>query len=256
MDSIDMIPFHSISITGNRLGKGASGVVYEATCGSVKMAAKWFKCTQSFNREINVLKRLFSCPNVVNVVSYDSVTKIVVLERFGQSDLFDYINEKKPDAQDCIDIMRQVVSATRRCRDLGVWHTDIKDENILIDDANKSIKLIDFETSVDTTDLGRYRRLGTLEYNPPEVLKMYDNHFTYTEPWHVWTLGILFYDLIAGDIPFESPRAEDYEWDCRELDKMIDGLGINKQANSIMKDCLREQPCDRITLDELFARLL
>ena len=60
-------------------------------------------------------------------------------------DLFDYITEKKclPE-HEAREIFRQVVEAAMHCESKGVFHRDIKDENLLLDMKTGQVKLFDF----------------------------------------------------------------------------------------------------------------
>lgn len=70
----------------------------------------------------------------------------MVLERpVHHKDLFDYITEKKYlSEQEAREIFRQVVEATLYCESKGVFHRDIKDENLLLDMKTGEVKLFDF----------------------------------------------------------------------------------------------------------------
>lgn len=83
----------------------------------------------------------------------------------------------------------------------NVIHRDIKPENLLIG-SDGDIKMSDFGWSVHTSQ-SRNRRntlCGTLDYLPPEMVEgvSHDNSVD------IWSLGVLAYEFLVGDPPFET----------------------------------------------------
>lgn len=85
-----------------------------------------------------------------------------------------------------------------------ICHRDIKPENILYDEANKSIKIIDFGISKKLMNRGRDTDMltitGTLYYRAPEMFE----GGGYDEMVDLWALGATIYRLMVGCTPFES----------------------------------------------------
>lgn len=144
-------------------------------------------------------------PNIVRLIDFfeDDEYYHIEMERHGDpgTDLFDLI-ELRPDMDEKEGkrIFVQVVSAVRHLHSQGIVHRDIKDENIVVDDAG-IIKLIDFGSAAFVKQGPFDVFMGTLDYAAPEVLsgKPYDGR-----PQDVWALGILLYTIIYKENPFYS----------------------------------------------------
>merc|ERR1712107_966169 len=69
----------------------------------------------------------------------------IVMEKFKSKDLFDFITEQGPlPERNARRMFTEIIKTVIECRDAGVLHRDIKDENILVDMNTMKTKLIDF----------------------------------------------------------------------------------------------------------------
>ncbi|XP_008439014.2 CBL-interacting protein kinase 1 isoform X5 [Cucumis melo] len=104
--------------------------------------------SDQIKREISTLK-LLRHPNVVRLYEVlASKTKIyMVLECASGGELFDRIESKgKMDEAEGRKIFQQLIDGLSYCHDKGVYHRDLKLENVLVD-AKGNIKISDFGLS-------------------------------------------------------------------------------------------------------------
>ena len=80
-------------------------------------------------------------------------------------------------------------------------------------------------------------------YAPPEWIK---NQSYEGESATVWSLGILLYDMLFGDIPFETD-----EQICSVNPIPFPGIPVSSVCRDLICCCLRINPDERITLEEI-----
>jgi len=95
----------------------------------------------------------------------------------------------------------QVAESLRYLHSKNVMHRDLKPENILIG-MHGEMKLADFGYSVHAPSNRRETLCGTLDYLPPEMLR--PGRPTYNRAVDQWTLGVLTYEFLTGEAPFED----------------------------------------------------
>lgn len=189
-------------------------------------------------------------PSVVGLreVFYDVTGKywMYVMEYDeNYQDLFNYIDKNgSMSSAAASKIIKQVVEVVHYLLEAGVDHRDIKDENILINPATNTIKILDFgSASSFTVDQPAYQSYqGTDVYLPPEyyVTRRYE-----ACPAAVWAIGCLTHCLIAGDCPFddksEIPNYVRLQW-------LDDG---DELAKDFVNQCMQKDPAKRPSLYHL-----
>ncbi|KAG0035327.1 hypothetical protein BGZ81_009823 [Podila clonocystis] len=131
--------------------------------------------------------------------------KPALLVRRTSCDLFECIeHHSKFSESQARMIFKQIVECVSYLNAKGICHRDIKDENIVIDN-DFVVKLIDFGSAVIIPrPQGKLfdRFYGTINYASPEILK---GEKYRAESAEVWSLGILLYTILYGEVPFNDP---------------------------------------------------
>lgn len=201
-------------------------------------------------REIALLLRVAHVPDVTKLLDWmeDDESFLLIFERPEPcKDLFDYITEIKtiPEA-DAKCLFRQAVTIVRDIYKVGVFHRDIKDENLLVTTDSRGrplLKLIDFGSGAYVTDKPFTDFDGTRVYSPPEWIRYNKYHGL---PATVWSLGILLYDMVSGDIPFDH--------DAHILAAKLHfkpSLALSESLKHLIHWCLRVRPSERPTLENI-----
>jgi len=250
---------------GEVLGKGGFGTVYaglrvkDRLSVAIKHVARsrvteWASLGgRRVPLELKLLHQVQSIPGVIKLLDFfeRSDSFIFVMERPANCrDLFDFITEKGAmEEQLARQFFRQVVITVLACHDKGVVHRDIKDENILVDLKTGSLRLIDFGSGAPLQEEPYTEFDGTRVYSPPEWITT--GQYT-AGPAAVWSLGILLYDMVMGDIPFERD-----EQICSARPSWQGGHGrgeatsVSSECRDLVNQCLRLRPQDRPQLRQI-----
>ena len=201
-----------------RLGSGGMGIVYLATkvgdeseremalkvlqLGSVDREAE-----QRFLQEMKILAKL-NHPNIARLQEggrTDDGRLYYLMEYVEGQAIDDYCRDHELALEERLRLFQRVAAAVQYAHTKLVIHRDIKPSNVLVTAAGEP-KLLDFGVAkpldgagMDATVVtGASQRLFTPDYASPEQISGDDIHIASD----VYSLGILLYELLAGDRPY------------------------------------------------------
>jgi tRNA A-37 threonylcarbamoyl transferase component Bud32 len=200
-----------------RLGAGGMGIVYKARQISLARLVAMKILPDRMTRETTFVQRFFNEARAIAALNHPNIVQIFDVGKEGDNyyytmELVDGISlEEVVQKREPIPIARaasiisSVAKALAYTHRRGIVHRDIKPSNIMIDKAGR-VKLADFglalkEDSKRLTVEGGL--IGTPDFMSPEQA----SGKTATALSDIYSLGIVFYELITGCSPFDAPSA-------------------------------------------------
>ncbi|XP_005091226.2 maternal embryonic leucine zipper kinase [Aplysia californica] len=154
-----------------------------------------------FRREALLLRSL-SHPNIARIYEAmeTSNSYYLVFEFVSGGSLLTHLSLGGQLCEDdCRPFLRQMTSALDHVHKSGLVHRDLKLENFLLD-ANNNVKLVDFGLSsvCHQSEHPLSTQCGSPVYAAPELFA----GRKYGRAVDVWSLGVCFYAMLIGRLPF------------------------------------------------------
>ena len=150
-------------------------------------------------------------------------------------------------------IFKQLAEAIKYCHDNKVLHLDVKLDNIMYTKKTGEATLIDFGLcDFITEEHGDLitRRVGSLEYSPPEIFVRSETPF-YGTKVDVWCLGVVLYSLLSSMFPFDPKKRSQLLRRGTEHPPVIFNFILSSKAKDLLTKMLALKPEQRITIDEV-----
>lgn len=243
---------------------------------------------QRVMREVSTFKLCINHPNIVQLHEWfeDNDYFYLVFEKMRGGPLLDHIQRKKFfTEQEASKVTKDVATALKFLHDHGIAHRDVKPENVLCSDSDRTspVKLCDLDLASKANppsppklpsvhsepDLAS--PVGSAEFMAPEVVDAFvGDALKYDKRCDMWSLGVIVYIMICGYPPFygECDR-ENCGWDqglscddCqRSLFKRIqhgqfdfpepEWENVSEEAKDLICHLLVKNVRERLTADEV-----
>ena len=202
----------------SKLGSGSFGKVFLAqniftkekvAMKEIKKANKDLLSDGEIKDEIDILKSL-DHPDIVRIIeSFNTRDSYVLVTEYCEGgELYDQVRNQLSETQIAV-IFKQLLSGLAYLHSHNIVHRDLKLENILIQEIEKSktsgedlfnIKIIDFGTARIFNNMKKPQSIvGSSYYIAPEVLNQ-----KYGKECDLWSVGVILYMFIVGHAPFDG----------------------------------------------------
>jgi serine/threonine protein kinase len=244
-----------------QIGKGGMGIVYlanltenfEAETFTKKVALKTInpqlklepKNIKIFLTEIKTLAEL-EHPNIARFLDIGTSEKgkpFFVMEYVEGLSVIEHCNKNKFSIKERLVFFRQILDAIDYSHGKGFIHCDIKPNNILVDSKGKP-KVIDFGIAskygsfmTGKSQTTFFQNAFTPNYASPEQIKGEKN---LSETTDIYSLGVVFYELLTGQLPIELSESDSYPNMISTLEKVVPPT-LKKSVTKVIDETERER---------------
>jgi len=207
-------------------------------------------------------------PNAVHVLDFAVAHGLafLVMELLDGMSLEVFLaQERRLSPRRAVEIVAPICEVLAQAHQLGIIHRDIKPANIFLQKTPRGevVKVLDFGIAKFVGDSAINKNLtldegilGTPIYIAPERLSSQD----YDGRADVYSVGIMLYQMVAGELPFPFLKKEPLAIAVQHLTAQPERLQtyvpeVSIAFESVVMSTLKKSPEERPSASELVARL-
>jgi serine/threonine protein kinase/tetratricopeptide (TPR) repeat protein len=155
-------------------------------------------------------------------------------------------------------IIARLASGLAHAHERGVLHRDLKPANVLFSSDGRPM-ILDFNLSDRIRSTGDRPTAvgGTLPYMSPEQLMALDTGDSVDERSDIFSLGVIFYELLTGELPFKMAAPMSIDPAALAGERRLDVARMRAQNRAIPRSlinvvtrCLAHDPVERYSSAE------
>lgn len=199
------------------LGRGGMGIVWKAEDPVLgrfvaikflpQAQAKYDVARRRFLRESRAAS-ILSHPGIATVFDVGEVDEepYIAMQFVEGQTVRDRLKQQPFSPAEAVRIAMRAAEALQHAHSKGVIHRDVTSSNVMVQNDG-TVVVLDFgvaRRSADDTRLSRTGEIvGTIGYIAPEIIRGDDA----TEQSDVFSLGVVFYEMLTGHMPFTGWNA-------------------------------------------------
>ena len=251
-------------LVGEKLGEGGMGIVYKGTDTRLKRPVALKFLTRALPSDAKERKRFLREARAASSVNHPNVCVIHAIEEVEGEEfiVMEFVEgvtlrkwaHQKRDAhrskllplKDALAVVNQVAEGLDAAHKKGIVHRDVKPENVMIT-ADGRAKIMDFGLAKLAGESKLTRTgatVGTVSYMSPEQVQGGE----IDAQSDIYSLGVLFYELLAGRAPFIADHVMGMMYaivntDPDPIQKVRQGL--DPEIASVVMKCMEKRKTDR-----------
>ncbi|UCB53286.1 MAG: serine/threonine protein kinase, partial [Candidatus Zixiibacteriota bacterium] len=200
-----------------KLGEGGMGIVYKAEDTKLKRTVALKFLPPELTRDAEAKERFVHEARAASALDHPNVCTVYEIDESGGHtfismacidgpELKEKVQAGPLKSDEALDIAIQVACGLQAAHEKGIFHRDLKSGNIMVTSGGQA-KIMDFglaKSTGQTTITRTGTAIGTVAYMSPEQAR----GETVDHRTDIWSLGIVLYEMLTGQLPFKGDREQ------------------------------------------------